>query len=103
MSHLDPSADLLKLTLDMLASAESGRWEDVGAIEAQRQIILKKIDLVIGNTSNENSLTDIKDRIQEVLSLNMRIIDLGKQAKTDLTSTINGLTQGRKAVNAYLR
>lgn len=103
MSHLDPSADLLKLTQDMLASAESGSWDNVGAIEAQRQIILKNLDSVIFNTSNENTLIAIRDRIQEVLSLNVRIVDLGKHAKTSLTSTINGLTQGRKAVNAYLR
>lgn len=100
MSYMLPSRELLDMTQTMLLAAEAGDWEKVGKIEVARQVVLKRLEARIGTPEGKSSV-DIVNHIQEVLSINKRIIDLGQRVKTELAEAMGGIRQGRKAVNAY--
>lgn len=101
MSYSAPSAELLSLSQTMLLAVEAGDWDKVGKIEVQRQAVLKKVKAEIAVPGSETSIDAIADDMREVLSLNKRMIALGERVKAGLVEAMGGLSQGRKAVNAY--
>jgi len=101
MSITVSSAELLSLTQGMLKAADAGDWEEVERIEAKRRNVLKIFEGMIRAVDSEPSREMIACHLQEVLSLNMRIIDLGQHVKKELTTTMRGLHRSREAVNAY--
>jgi Flagellar protein FliT len=102
MSYTFLSRELLSVTQAMLSAAEEGDWKKVGRIEVERQAVLGKLDQAGINTAdNESSATLITDNIQEALSLNNRMIDLGQKVRGQLLEKMGGVRQGRKAMKVY--
>ena len=101
MSDSEPSRELLDLTQTMLSAAEKGDWKQVEKIEIQRQATLQRLAAVISAQNPNTAFDTIISQMRNVLSLNNRMMDLGRQTKAELTKAMGGLNQGRKAVNAY--
>lgn len=101
MSFSEPSIELLNLTQTMLLAAEKGDWDQVEKIEIQRQSALQRLASVINAPNSETALDTMIEQMRDALSLNDRMMALGRQAKAELAKAMGGLNQGRKAVNAY--
>lgn len=101
MSNSAPSAQLLCLSQAMLLAVEAGDWNKVREIDLQRQSVLTQVKAEIAAPGNEAAIDAIADNMREVLSLNKRMIAVGEKVKTGLMEAVGGLSQGRKAVNAY--
>lgn len=101
MSNSAPSAQLLALSQDMLLAVEAGDWNKVREIDLRRQSVLKQVKAEIADPSKEAAIDAIADDMREVLSLNKRMIAVGEKVKMELVEAMGGLSQGRKAVNAY--
>ena len=101
MSSTIPSEKLLNLTQAMLLAAEAGNWDEVRKMEMQRQAVLGNLQAIISAPDRETYLEAMADDVREVLSMNKRMLDLGLQVKGELAGVMDGLRQGRKAVDAY--
>ena len=101
MSNSTSSEELLSLSQAMLLAVEAGDWNKVREIDLQRQSVLKQVKAEIADPGNEASIDAIADEMREVLSLNKRMIAVGEKVKMELVEAMGGLSQGRKAVNAY--
>ena len=101
MSNSAPSAQLLCLSQAMLLAVEAGDWNKVREIDVQRQSALEQVKTEIAAPGSETSIDAIADDMREVLSLNKRMIAVGEKVKMELVEAMGGLSQGRKAVNAY--
>ncbi len=101
MSYGEPSRELLDLTQSMLSAAEKGDWGEVEKIEMRRQSALQRLAAEISTTNSDTAIDTIVAQMRDVLSLNYRMMDLGRQTKAELVKAMGGLNQGRKAVNAY--
>ena len=101
MSVTVTSAELLNLTQAMLSAAEMGNWGEVTKLEVQRQAVVRKLEATINATGVETSIDAIANDLREVLSINTRMLALGEQVRSELSGSMSGLHQGRKAVNAY--
>ena len=71
-------------------------------METRRRALLNKLETeMAASGSGGTSAAVIADHMRAVLALNRRMIALGERSKTELLEAMGGLTQGRKAVNAY--
>jgi len=101
MSVTVSSKELLNLTQTMLSIAEAGNWDEVAKLEGQRQALVRRLEAALNATGVETSIYAIENDLREVLSINKHMLALGEQVRSDLAGSMNGLRQGRKAVNAY--
>ena len=101
MPNYTPSKELLDLTKDMLMAVIAGRWEEASEIEQRRQRVLNELGAVIGLTGGGVPADLNDEHMREALAINSRMIDLGNKVKNELAEAMEGLSQGRKAINAY--
>lgn len=99
MSDNSVSEALLSLSQAMLAAATANEWNEVGKLEMQRQALLEKVEAEIA--AGGSDIVALGDLLRKVLALNKRMIALGERSRAELLEAMGGLSQGRKAVNAY--
>jgi hypothetical protein len=99
VDYLSITEKILSLTRSMLAAAEASEWNKVQEQDARREMLLKNLN-VSGEVSGEHT-NNIAANLEEAISLNARIIDLGLREKTETAKTISELQRGRKANRAY--
>jgi len=97
-------ASILALSERMLALAQEADWISLIELEDQRQVLMERLSALnqTAGNSDDQQMELIRGRLQAILDLNTRIIDLGHQACQDLSQKIRKITGGRQVRQAYL-
>lgn len=96
----ESAQDLLAVSHGMLASAKADDWEAV--IEAE-EIRRPMIDQVIaqGAPNDAPPAGWVREVIEELQSLNDRVVALGEERKEQIRNDLGEVQTGSKAVKAY--
>ena len=98
MTRSNEISALLELTRDMLFCAERGDWERMQELESSRA---GRLQNCFGGNLVAADIESLSSGIQEMLTLNERIIALIKQARDATACELRQIGRGRKAVDAY--
>lgn len=86
----------LELTRQMLEEAENDRWSTVVEIEHQREELFYKM------TSPDESIAEEDITVlNEILELNNRLVEIGKNIRASFISEIQGAVKGVNAISEY--
>lgn len=89
---------LLALTRSMLIAADEQKWDIVAEIESQRRGVIS--GLFVASPSRQDA-PHIASCLQQVLTLDRRLIEQGEAGLRELASTLAGFDRGRRANEAY--
>jgi bisphosphoglycerate-independent phosphoglycerate mutase (AlkP superfamily) len=91
-------AHLLDLSRTMLAKAQDGLWDEVIALETQRQELIK---LFFAEPVHQAHAEAVAAGIKTILALDEKITELAEVKRFDILQLLQTLEQGKKAVKAY--
>ena len=89
---------LLNLTEVMLQKAKDGLWDDVMALEAERDSLIR---LFFSEPVPQDDAGSVAEGIHTILAIDKEIMELGAVKRFDLLQTLQEMGQGKKAVKAY--
>ncbi len=97
-------ASILALSELMLALAQESAWMSLIEVEDERRVLMGRLtDLAqLAEKDDELRMELIRERLQAILDLNTRIIDLGHHACQGLSQEIRKITGGQNVRQAYL-
>lgn len=95
----DYAEQALDITTSMRVQAEEQNWEELTQLESRRSLILEKLFL---HPAMPLSLAQVADMLRQIVELDQKTIALGQEARQALKSEMQLLTQGKRAVDAYL-
>lgn len=90
--------DIVALTREMLARAQSGDWETTLGLEQQRQ---RMLTLFFAAPVPPGDAPGVAAGIREILDIDRELMELGKQGMDELAAKLEELSSGRRAVKAY--
>jgi hypothetical protein len=88
----------LALTRSMLISADERKWDVVAELEGQRRDIIPKL---FDAPLSHQEAAHLAACLQQVLTLDRRIIDRGEAGLRELSEQLTGFDHGRRAQGAY--
>lgn len=83
---------------NMLTNASAGNWEEVMAIEIERNALLEKL---FSTASHDNNIVEIDDKIRQIIDINKKLEVITLNARDDTRNQIMSINKGRHAVKAY--
>jgi hypothetical protein len=89
---------LISLSRAMLQLAESGSWDDVSKMEADRRELLYTYFLTPVQAELNRT---VSEGIRTIIAIDQDIMELGRAEKVEIEQTLLQLEQGKKAVKAY--
>lgn len=89
---------LLALTRSMLMAADEQKWDIVAEIESRRRDVISGLFVV---SPSLQDVPHIASCLQQVLTLDRRLIEQGEAGLRELASTLAGFDRGRCANEAY--
>lgn len=89
----------LDLTAAMQVEAGHQDWEQLSELESRRSIVIEKL---FQHPAMPLSLASIAGMLRKIIELDQETIALGQEARQALKSEMQLLTQGKRAVDAYL-
>lgn len=99
---LQQGADkVLRLSQRMLNTAEAGEWEVLGQLEQERS---QSLDSLFLHPDMPMALPTIAATLQQIMELDRRCLELGKQARDAMAAALNRQAQGQgvRALRSYL-
>lgn len=90
--------DLRAISEQMLKEAESGAWEAVERLEADRQSMMQ--DLFSGPIPGEVA-DQVATRLQELIAVNEQVMGLIKHRRDDVAQIVRSVQTGKRAKRAY--
>ena len=94
----EPFDAFVQTTRDMLALAQQGEWETVTRLQAERQ---QRLEAYFQTPVPPALADEVAAGIREMLELDRRVMDLGRQGMDELARKMGGLRIGRRAQRAY--
>jgi hypothetical protein len=88
----------LALTRSMLISADEQKWDVVAELEGRRRGI---IPALFDAPLSHREAAHLAACLQQVLTLDRRIIDRGEAGLRELSEKLTGFDQGRRAQGTY--
>lgn len=88
----------LALTRSMLISADEQKWDVVAELEGRRRGIIPEL---FDAPLSHREAAYLAACLQQVLTLDRRIIDRGEAGLRELSEKLTGFDQGRRAQGAY--
>lgn len=88
----------VQTTREMLALAQQGEWETVTRLQAERQ---QRLEAYFEIPVPPPLADEVAAGIREMLELDRRVMDLGRQGMDELTRKMGDLRVGRRAQQAY--
>ena len=89
----------LSCSQQMYLLAEQSDWDELGKLESQRSMLLESL---FNHPSLPMFLARVADTLRKIIEIDQQTISLGKQARQALKNEMILLSQGKKAVDAYL-
>jgi Flagellar protein FliT len=89
---------LIVLSQAMLIKAQEELWEDVIALEVERNELIK---LFFSEQVRQDEAAAVAEAIQLILSIDKQVTELGAVRRFDILQILQDLDQGKKAVKAY--
>lgn len=89
---------LILLSQNILTKAKNQDWEEVITLEQERNQLFKDFFLEPVQLAD---VAMVAAGIEEIMSIDRDIMDLGIMKKLDLADVLHTLDQGKKAVKAY--
>lgn len=89
----------LELSNSMLLEAEQHNWGALSELEDRRAQVIERL---FQHPAISESLAGIANMLREVIELDQKTIALGEEARSALKNEMQMLSQGKRAVNAYL-
>ena len=93
------AAQALSCSEQMFNLAQQQEWEALTQLEADRSLLL---DRLFKHPALPQMLAKLATTLRQIIEMDQQTIALGKQAKDALKNEMRLLTQGKKAVDAYL-
>lgn len=91
---------VLDLTRAILAAAEAGEWDEVSALEAQRQEAFERI--FAGEVNGEAEALLLADMIEQVREMDKAICETACRERDAIAAELNRLRSARRHEQAYL-
>jgi len=98
MSKQKTLKQIIDMTKLMLAHAQSGDWNTVISMEADRQL---KMDEYFTMSPSAEDAEWITDGILSVINMDKEIMDLGRSDLDKLGDTLSQIQRGKRAQFAY--
>jgi uncharacterized membrane protein YccC len=96
-------AAIFALSERMLELAQKADWISLIQAESERQTLLRRLAALDMPAADSNQQMELMvQKLQAILDLNSKLIDLGHQACRDLSQQIRKISGGRRARRAYL-
>jgi hypothetical protein len=89
---------IVQCSREMLELARQQQWNRVIGLQAHRQ---QQIERFFATAPRVDEADWIETGIRAVLALDRAVLELGKQGMRALTSDLQGLEVGRRAIRAY--
>lgn len=89
---------LISLSRAMLEKAREESWDDVFALEVERNELIKLFFL---EPVQQEYAETVAAGIQAMLAIDRDIMALGALERLDIAQTLQNMEQGKKAVKAY--
>lgn len=99
LNHVSDVTELLEYSHSMLMHAEAGEWDTVVSEDIIRRQMINAYFSEPSNIANE---PDISTAIQQLLLINDRMEKLAFEAREMAKAEVKSISNGRKAVNAYV-
>lgn len=93
------ASQALSCSQQMLLLAEKCDWDGLGKLESQRAMLL---DSLFEHPSLPIMLAKVADTLRRIIEVDQKTIAMGTEAKQALKNEMNLLSQGKRAVDAYL-
>ena len=95
---------ILALSERMLTLAQQAEWMSLIEAEDERQVLMARLAELGGpDTATDAQHAElIRHKLQAILDLNTRIIDMGHQACQSLSQELRKISGGRQVRQAYL-
>jgi len=93
------ASQALSCTEKMFILAEQQEWDALGKLEADRNALL---DSLFNHPGLPHMLAKLANTLRLIIELDQKTIALGENAREALKNEMRLLTQGKKAVDAYL-
>lgn len=93
MTHLAPASDILSVSARMVAAAQAGDWDEVGARETERASLLA--DLPVSDAAQIETLRTLLAHTEQVRQL-------AAAARDALGEAMGQQQQRHRALSAYL-
>ena len=90
---------VLRLSQRMLDCAKQQKWVDFTHLESERQNV---IEALFSHPAMPHALHDVAELLQEVMLLVRASIELGEQAQSMAGQELSDISQGRRAIHAYI-
>ena len=91
---------VLDLTRAILAAAAAGEWDEVSALETQRQDVFERI--FAGEVAGEAEALLLADMIEQVREMDKAICETACRERDAIAAELNRLRRGQRQRQAYL-
>ena len=91
---------VIELSQLMLQTAQQKNWDDLRQLERNRQELFKSF---FSQAASEAEAVWIGQGIEQILSINQKMIQIIGQEQTQLMDNMKTISNGRQAVKAYSR
>lgn len=99
---LDPedyAQKALAISETMLEQAEQKEWKELTQLESKRALVLEKL---FQHPAMPVSLARVASMLRQIIEIDQMTIAFGDDARNALKMELQLLTQGKRAVDAYL-
>ncbi len=93
-----PFSELVAMSERMLREARAGRWDEVVALQNERQ---HRFESFFAVPVSKSDAEQIATGIRQILEFDRQVMDLGRQSMDELAGAMNDLRAGRRAQQAY--
>jgi phage shock protein A len=91
---------VLRLSQKIAELAQRQEWQSARKLEAQRQTAMQEL---FSHPDINDALSSMTSILHEVMQLDAEVIIKGESELQEMSSQLNELGKGKRAVNAYLK
>lgn len=91
---------ILRLSEKISALAQQHEWEEAHLLETKRQLVMQEL---FSHPDINEALPSIASILHDVMALDAEVIIKGELELQEMATQMNGLSKGKRAVNAYLK
>jgi len=97
MQQVKNAADILDFTQDMWVSVIAERWEGLGELQQEQDVMLRHFFSVVDFVPSSQDTADLL----EVQNLNKKILSAAELHRVELGKELQAIKVGKLKVNAY--